>query len=332
MGKVNCLIVGQGIAGSLISYMLHRKNISFVVMDPGLQLTASRVAAGMFTPVSGKRKTILPITLQQIPFAIHTYQKIAKILGKELLHLQNVYNVFTSETERLALTGKMVKEPYRDYLVDNPSPIANLHQEFGAIEISASGWVDCPLFVDEWRKWLEESSCLLPASFDYSKLEVTVNGIAYMGTRFDCVIFCEGYRGMNNPYFPGEVIVPCKGEVLTIKTDHLPPSHIIKQSGIYLVPLGGKTFKAGATYRWHDQSEAPDETGREEIEVVLHKLLQHNYQVIEHRTGIRPTTKTREVIIAQHAVHKNVYMLNGLGTKGVLLGPWFANELVEKYF
>ncbi len=332
MGRINCLIVGQGISGSLVSYMLYRKGIPFLVMDPGVQNTASRIAAGMFTPVSGKRKTILPLTPEQIPFAINIYQNIGTLIGKELVHLQNIYNVFSSETERAELIAKLAQDSYTGYLRADPVTLLHLHQPFGAMEISASGWVDCPLFVSEWRNWLEARNWLVTGLFDYSRLQVSGNEIGYMGSRFNTAIFCEGYRGMNNPYFPREVIVPCKGDVLTIRANHLPTSHIIKHAGIYLVPLGDHRFKVGATYRWHDQSEAPDEKGRAEIEDVLKKLLSDNYEVIEHCTGIRPTTKTREVIVAQHEVHKNLYMLNGLGTKGVLLGPWFANQLVEKYF
>ena len=98
------------------------------------------------------------------------------------------------------------------------------------------------------------------------------------------------------------------------------------------MPLGGETYKVGATYQWGSASPEPDHAGRIEIEAVLKTLIGNNYEVLKHESGIRPTTKNREVIADQHPVFQNMFMLNGLGTKGVLNAPWWANKLLEKYF
>ncbi len=94
--------------------------------------------------------------------------------------------------------------------------------------------------------------------------------------------------------------------------------------------MGDTTFKAGATYQWHDSATEPDENSKNEIEIKLNSLLENGYKIIDHLSGIRPTTQTRAVIAKQHAVYKNMFMLNGLGTKGIIQGPWWANYLVEK--
>ena len=90
MEKINTVIVGQGIAGSLVAFMLHRKKIPFLVIDPATQHTASKIAAGMFTPLSGKRKTIQPLVLEQIPFAIKIYHEISQLIGNNIVHLSNI--------------------------------------------------------------------------------------------------------------------------------------------------------------------------------------------------------------------------------------------------
>ena len=45
--------------------------------------------------------------------------------------------------------------------------------------------------------------------------------------------------------------------------------------------------------------------------------------------GIRPTVKDRRPLVGRHSAHKNVYILNGLGTRGVMIAPYVASELFQ---
>jgi glycine/D-amino acid oxidase-like deaminating enzyme len=49
------LIVGQGISGTWLSYYLQKANRSFIVIDNEQPNSASRVAAGIINPVTGRR-------------------------------------------------------------------------------------------------------------------------------------------------------------------------------------------------------------------------------------------------------------------------------------
>ncbi|MEO6228508.1 MAG: FAD-dependent oxidoreductase [Ferruginibacter sp.] len=329
MKKKKTLVVGQGIAGSLVAFKLYQNNIPFVVMDPALNNSSSLVAAGMFTPITGKRKTIDQLTLQQIPFAIECYRSIEMQLGKSILHLNNIYQVFDSETERKELLMKATKPEFKNYIIADPQQLSGIQPSFGAVEITNSGWVDCTTFINSTRDWLKGNNAWITGTFDYDKLSLN-NGVVEYDQQVDTIIFCEGYRGMDNPFFKDAAIVPCKGDVLTLTCEGLADTHIIKKSGIYLVRIGENTFKAGATYQWHNSSTQPDENSKNEIEIKLNSLLKNGYKVKSHLSGIRPTTHTRAVIVKQHTVYKNMFMLNGLGTKGIIQGPWWANHLVEK--
>ena len=54
-----------------------------------------------------------------------------------------------------------------------------------------------------------------------------------------------------------------------------------------------------------------------------------SYKVVNQMAGIRPTVKDRRPLVGRHAVYKNVYVLNGLGTRGVMIGPYVAKQLFD---
>ncbi|MBC7889311.1 MAG: FAD-binding oxidoreductase [Ferruginibacter sp.] len=329
MKKINTLVVGQGIAGTLVAFMLHRHKIPFMVIDPGETNTSSRIAAGMFTPVSGKRKTIHPDVLLQIPFAIKICREIEQLLGAAILHLHNIYQVFNSVTEKNDLLSKSATAEFEKYILFNPPALPNIKQETGACEITHSGWVDCGLLITRFAEWLKQNEALTEAAFVHQELETGNKLMEYHGMQFSKIIFCEGYGAIHNPFFHNQNIIPCKGDMLTILYDHPVTDRIVKKDGIYLIPAGNNLFRAGSTYGWNNNSTQPDESGKKLIEDRLDAMLENKYTTIDHRVAIRPTTQNREVIVRQHPKHTGMFMLNGLGTKGILQGPWWAKRVVE---
>ncbi|MFZ4797794.1 MAG: amino acid oxidase, partial [Bacteroidia bacterium] len=53
--QINYLIIGQGLAGTLLAKELLAKNESFLIIDAFKESTSTKVAAGMYNPISGKR-------------------------------------------------------------------------------------------------------------------------------------------------------------------------------------------------------------------------------------------------------------------------------------
>jgi len=326
--RVNTLVVGQGIAGSLVAFMLHQQNISYMVVDPGYPNTASKVAAGMFTPISGKRKTIHENVLQQISFAIDTYKKIGELIGKNILHLENIYEIPASAEEQNILDKRSGEEKFEKYILHKPGKLPNIKQEFKSFEITNSGWVDCSLFINSFRDWLKQKDALIEEIFDYSALHINKDFIQYKNSEAENIIFCEGYSVSKNPFFLDENIIPCKGDVLTIEYKNFDTNYIVKKDSCYLVHSEKNMFKTGSTYQWNNNDKTLEESGRKEIESKLNAMLENEYTVINHQSAIRPTTQNREVIARRHTVDPRLFMLNGLGTKGILQGPWWAKYVV----
>jgi glycine/D-amino acid oxidase-like deaminating enzyme len=325
--KVNAVIVGQGIAGSLLAFMLHRKKIPFLLIDQSSLSSASQIAAGMFAPLSGKRKTIHPLSLQQIPFAINIYKEISKLIGYNILHLTNIYQLFDSVEEQSQLQSKCLEPSFAPYIKSISKYLSGTNSNYGAYEVTHSGWVNCDYWMKFFKIWLKKNGRLLEAKFVHQNLQIKEDRMEYNGIEFENIFFCEGYKAINNPFF-NEIIIPCKGDVLTIASEYFTTDQIVKKNGIYLVPIESNSFKAGATYQWNNDSETAEEASKLLIEGELKNMLLNPFKVINHQSAIRPTTQNREVVIKQHQHHKGMYMFNGLGTKGVLQGPWWADRIV----
>ena len=49
--------------------------------------------------------------------------------------------------------------------------------------------------------------------------------------------------------------------------------------------------------------------------------------MVQHEAGVRPSSNDRRPILGAHPQQKNIYIFNGLGAKGVMLAPYFAQQL-----
>ena len=329
MLQFDTLIVGQGIAGSLVAYQLYKREQSFRVLDAGHVNSASRVAAGMFTPVSGKRKTISKDYFTQATLAIETYMEIALLLDKKILHVENVHHLFDSEAEKKLLADKTLLPEYRNIFITESLPSNGIKNGESGIVIKHSGWVDCPLFIECFRQWLHDSKLLIAALFDYAILKLTDQFFQYNDMQFRNIVFCEGYRVTANPFFDKNVI-PCKGDIISIAVDDNSTNGIIKKNAFYMLPAKNGTRKVGATFKWHNGDEALYENDRQQLEQAATSMLACGHiKTLQHHSAIRATTPGQHVIAKAHPSIKNMFMLNGLGTKGILLGPVYAAQLVQ---
>ena len=98
---------------------------------------------------------------------------------------------------------------------------------------------------------------------------------------------------------------------------------------VFVLPTGNQRFKVGSTYEWENLSEMPTSEGKESIINRLNNLISVDYKVVNHVAGIRPTVSDRRPILGKHPDWDQLYVFNGLGTKGVMLGPYFACKMVN---
>jgi glycine oxidase len=325
--KVDYIIVGQGLAGSLMAYRLWQHQKTFVVIDAGSTHTSSHIAAGMFTPISGKRMVKSWMSDTLYPEMQTTYLELEKLLHASFLHNCNIQLSFASVKEQndffAALSDKLIP-----YVEENIQINSGLQTPFGAVEIKQSGWLNTQLFLTKFKQWLIEQQAFLQETFDYAALTNTPTNWTYKHLEANGVIFCEGYKNHNNPWFKHIPVIENKGDVFVVSTQVLDDKKIYKR-GAYAVHLPNGTYKIGSTYKWNNANPTPDETGFNELKLKTDALLNGEYKVLQHLAGIRPTTKDRRPILGKHQTLNGLYMFNGLGTKGVLLAPYFSKLMFD---
>mgnify|MGYP000091249533 CR=1 FL=1 len=89
MKEVDFLIVGQGLAGTILSFFIEKSGKSFIVIDEMPEISSSKVAAGIFNPITGRRNVKTWMADELFPFAEKTYTEIEKLLGEYIYHKKN---------------------------------------------------------------------------------------------------------------------------------------------------------------------------------------------------------------------------------------------------
>ena len=97
--KLNILIVGQGLAGSLLGWRLLKAGHSVLIVDPGLEHTASRTAAGLINPITGKRLVKTEHLEECLPVAIRLYRQLGEFFGETFWHAKQQVRLFQSDEE-----------------------------------------------------------------------------------------------------------------------------------------------------------------------------------------------------------------------------------------
>lgn len=341
MAKYDYIIIGQGISGTLLSWMLHKAGRRVLVYDDARPASASRVAAGIINPVSGRKFELAWLYDIIFPEAEQTYRAMEKELGITCFYEREIWNVWPSAQMRDAFERAVAEERRPDELstlsssyMFTPSFLRYetlLHQPFGAGIVKGAN-VQLNQLLPAWRKALQSREQLREERFETAALETGGNGVRYKDVQAEGVIFCEGVESPANPYFSGLKFLPNKGEALLVKIPGLVTKDIIKKS-ITLVPMEDDIFWAGATFSWDYPDAGPTAAARASLEESLQQLLHIPYTVIDHIAAVRPSGMDRRPFVGMHPQHPQVGIFNGMGSKGCSLAPWaaarFCRHLLE---
>ena len=323
------IIVGSGIAGICFSEICLQSNKTFLVFED-YSTSSSRIAGGLYNPVILKRFSEVWKAKEQLEFGLPFYEQISERIQLEFDFKIPIFRKFASIEEQnnwfqaadkpnlsLFLSTDIVHQNYQ-----------SIDSKFGFGKVLQTGYIDTSSLLGTYVNYLKINKCIKEEKFDYSLIEILEDKIIYKDIAAKNIIFAEGFGLQHNPYFNELPLDGTKGELLIIRAPKLDLDVVLKSS-IFILPIGNNLFKVGATYNWEDKTNTPTESGKQELIDNLKELIDCDFEVIEHFAGVRPTVKDRRPLVGTHKEYQNLHVLNGLGTRGVMLGPWLAKALFE---
>ncbi|ASB50674.1 NAD(P)/FAD-dependent oxidoreductase [Alkalitalea saponilacus] len=323
------LLIGQGLAGSVLAWQMLEHQMDFHVMDSPSLPKSSMVAAGLYNPLMFNSLRVARMTDKLWPEMHKTYSAIEKTIGKRILHPMKSVKMLNDEelsdwqSKQQSPPGKYIGKILPQMQISGIKP-------FSAVGfILESGYVDIPQLIDGISKILHQKKLMIIEDLDYSSME-------YQNERFEIgnqisaknIIFCEGAAVIKNPWFKNAGFHPNKGEIIKIETELNDIEYIIRDK-VFLLPSGKKRFKVGASYLHNQTNGLPEKKNLPLLTTKLEQLISIPYTITDHKAGMRPAVKDRIPVLGSHTKNKNMMIMNGMGSKGVVYAPYCAKIMMD---
>lgn len=336
------LIVGGGIAGMSLAWSLAERGADFLLVDDRPDVSCSRIAAGLVTPITGPRLAVAWRWDEFWPAAQEFYSRVATHVGRQLLHRRIMVRLFASDDEvRLFHDRRLNDAAHLVAPLDPPLSPPWQTPPRGGFTMPEAGQLDVPAYLDaSWAYFtalgVTRTAHIDPASLEISGTSVTVPALDLVAGR---VLFAEGFPRTPNPWFPEFPFRPAQGDILTLRIHDL-AEHRILHGPVWVAPFiaEGHTdtprlplYRCGSTYEWTRLDRQPSPMARDSILQRLRSMLCPGavISVVGHDAAIRPALRRFHPVIARSPRSEQLWALNGLGSKGSLQAPFLAGHLAE---
>ncbi|MCX8081139.1 MAG: FAD-binding oxidoreductase [Bacteroidia bacterium] len=327
------LIVGGGIAGTTLAWYLMKNGFTFTLISYAQAGEASVAASGVWNPLAMKRVNPgwkMKECLEEL-FAFTDY--LEQKLGKRYHHIKKILHPLYHDEEISFWKKRLGQYPElhsQVFIKESCKP--NGEFPFDTyIEINNCGWLDVGTYLNDSKDFFENRGQFINEKFIHSELIILPYGFEYKNLKFKKIVFCEGWRIFENPFFQNVKLNPAKGEELIIRIDNhnFNFNGYILNKQIIIRQHSDNIYIAGSTYRWDNLDNMPTDDAREELMRKASDVLSVPYSVVGQRAGIRPATHDRRPIAGEHPEIKDMYVFNGLGSKGVFLSPYMCREFIN---
>ena len=316
-------IVGQGLAGSTLALCLHNLGYHVRIYDNGYQTSSSRIAAGMWNPLSFvnlKRSWMADQLLQPLE---QTYTRLEALLGASFFHPMPLLRVFPDAGAANLWEEKSLHpevEPYIDSRTPTTSASQYVEQPFGSGFVKGAGWLNIPVYLDAARLFFQSHEL-------FEEREIGSTAIRDWLERGDYVIQCTGWKPVEDSLWNDVPIHTNKGQVLTLRLDEMAEEYM-SNFGKFLIPMGNGLFRAGSTYE-HGALDVFPSSQANEIISDVRNTVKSAFTVVDHKAGFRPTTIDRQPVLGMHDHYPGLGIFNGFGSRGVMLVPFFTMHFIQ---
>ena len=332
MHKVDNLIVGGGLAGIWFAFQCAKRNVPFALITKAGHSKSSEVAAGIFNPILANRQKLSYKADEIYPDLGKKYHELEALIHQKIFHKYPVAYIIESLKELNDWAALSESHIFKDYVLMKNERIADhVISDFGVLEISSSGWVDIPLMIHSFISRIVSPNVFLEDDFIPDLLVNNEEGYFYQNINAQNVVFCQGTAATQNPFTANVQLKPAKGEVLYIQNDET-IENLIPQNGVFMLPLGNNCFKIGSNFEWNDMTWEPTQKAQNEIIGKFTRWYKGPFEIVTQIAGVRPSSNDRRPFVGKLNTLPNAYILNGLGSKGVALAPYYSEMLYKHIY
>jgi len=325
------LIIGQGIAGSLLGFELTKLGATLDIVNKTDQSSSSHVAAGLYNPVTG-RKMVKTWNADKVFHNLeHYYSELEGFLLKKFLYPTGIYRPFVSQEEQNDWQGRVADGNFHLFIEELKSSFSEnlaVNDPHGGLLLKQAGYVDVPTLLEGFKTFFEGRDSYIEDVIDLTALDVGDGVVKWEKNSYKQVICCEGTGVRNNPYFNWLPLSPVKGEILDVTIEYT--DQFVLNRGVFLLPKSqGGISRLGSTYDNHNLDYKPTNEAVNYLKDKLKQIYKSDFEIVNHKAGIRPATKDRKPFVGRHPAIKELSIFNGFGTKGVSLAVYYARQFAD---
>lgn len=324
------LIIGQGIAGSVLAGTLIDAGIDVYVADQVRENSSSRVAAGLFNPITGKRLSLTWEALNSWQALYSFYPSWENKLGAHFFHEKTVFRVLQGQDQLNDWSARSAEWPYSWFLDETPLRHLSLGSaECTGLMIRKSGWLDTQHFLDSMQAYLKHKDCLYQGYCGMEAVHFEDDGSAvFAGMHFSHVIHSGGWL-LEDQWVAGQLpFTPMRGEIIDVFLEGFEENYILVKNH-FMLPLGAGRYRIGSTYDWRITEAITTQEGLKMLMDFASEIMGSKPELLAHRAGVRPAVKDRRPLVGKIKGDRNFYVFNGFGSKAVSLAPWLAQRFTE---
>jgi glycine/D-amino acid oxidase-like deaminating enzyme len=330
--QTTILIVGQGIAGTMLSWHFHQLNIPFLIVDDLNTIgTSAKVGTAIINPITGRRYVETWLIETLMPFAVDCYKKMEAFLGINIITKQTIAQFFaTPQMEEAFDLKKSENVKWLEVLDKNKfTNCINSYNNTGAIAPSYT--INMQLLLQAWQQYLMQQNLFINAALLNDDIKIENNNVETPFAIAEKIIWCNGVAAAKQKEFAGLPFALNKGEFLLIQTETpLTENYIFKQAHTIIPYLPKENvYWVGSSYVWDYDSVAPTELFYSNINNWLKGFLKVPFKIIAHHAAERPANIERRPFVGMHPLQPQIGLFNGLGAKGCVLAPFFANNFAN---
>ncbi len=311
--KYDYIIIGQGLAGSALAWRLYFNQKSFIILDSGADVSASKAALGIYNPITG-RKNIKTWNANILFKELESfYMKVEKSLNTKILYKKNIFRPFNSSRDVNDWNIRLGNGKYKKYLKE-------INEK--GITTKGSGYLDVNKYLQETKKYFRGLGRYKEYKLKNNELLNENNNINIGGYDFNKVVMCIGINQKKLNYFSKIPLTPVAGNSVKAESEFFSDNIINKRISVFNVTKN--EIFAGSTYNNGDVNK-----GISILKNKIKNVINKEFTIIKSYFGVRPASRDRRPIVGKHKILNNLFIINGLGSKGVSQSPYCSKELFD---